>query len=107
MDLSTGTFADPSRNFIIDISTQDGDLMIAFQGRSSQKYKLKKYHDDTFCWYLSFNEQAKRAMWFNPDSELYMIEFHFVGHRGRVHRLVWKFDAEVADGAVFLKSGWS
>lgn len=79
--------------------------MIAFQGRSSQKYKLKNYRDDTFCWYSSFNEQAKRAMWFTTDSKLYMIEFYFDGHQGGVHRLVWKFDSGVAAGAVFLKYG--
>ena len=96
-----GRFQNASGNFRIDISKDDSFLKIAFQGRVSQTYRLDHYHQDTFCWYLPRQEQAKRGKWYNTDVEFYKISFGVTG--SKVDDLVWKYDSEVLEGAMFRR----
>jgi len=99
----TGKYFNNLGNFFLQISENDGQLEVRFQGRQSQAYKLSHYHNDVFSWYLPRNEQLKRGRWFITDPELYKVKFG--GGDGKVDRLVWTYDSETTEGAVFRKFG--
>lgn len=65
-------------------------------------YVLRHHHDDTFTWFMSWNEQSRRVRFISYNPALYYIRFMVAEGRGIVS-LDWAFDVGVPDGNDFLK----
>ncbi|KAH6850484.1 beta-lactamase/transpeptidase-like protein [Chaetomium sp. MPI-CAGE-AT-0009] len=61
--------------FRIEIAEGANGLEIFLQGRQSQKYTLQHHHDNTFTWFMSWNEQIKRVRFISYNPALYLIRF--------------------------------
>lgn len=97
-----GPYVGSRNNFRIDIVEGTDGLGILFQGRESQKFSLQHHHDDTFTWYVPFNEQIKRALLINYNPNLYMIQFSYEEGKG-ITTLNWPFDSGIPQGEDFYE----
>lgn len=88
--------------FRIDVAEEEGVLKILFQGRQSQKYHLKHHHDDSFTWFMSRDEQVKRARFPGYTLDVYFMSFS-LGDNGKVIGLNWVYDGMVPEGENFVK----
>ena len=59
----TATHYNASRDFLLDLCRQSGELAPCFQSRRSQSYQLSHYHNDGSPRCISRAEQLKRAGW--------------------------------------------
>lgn len=88
--------------FRIEVVEGENGLEMLFQGRKSQQYQLRHHHDDAFTWFMSWNEQVKRARFIGYSLEVYFIQFK--GEEGRgVTSLNWVHDAAIPEGEDFVK----
>ncbi|KPM45233.1 hypothetical protein AK830_g1344 [Neonectria ditissima] len=88
--------------FHIDVVNSEKGLEILFQGRESQKYLLKHHHQDKFTWFMTWNEQVKRARWIITNPAFYFISFQ--AEQGKVTALNWVHDASIPEGESFFKA---
>ncbi|KAI1179039.1 beta-lactamase/transpeptidase-like protein [Nemania sp. FL0916] len=88
--------------FRITVVESNGDLAMLFQGLESQKFQLKHHHDDTFTWFMSWNDQIKRARFISYRPSDYSIRFEEAEERGIVS-LRWSLDPAVPEGQRFMK----
>ncbi|KAJ1677791.1 hypothetical protein EV182_005430 [Spiromyces aspiralis] len=86
----------------IEVVEGENGLEMMFQGRQSQRYSLQHHHDDTFTWFMSWNEQIKRARFIIYSPAFYSIRFK--GEEGKgITTLNWIFDVGVPEGEDFSK----
>jgi len=88
--------------FCIDVVEGDSGLEVLFQGRESQKYRLKHHHDETFTWFTTWNEQIEKGRFISFDPALYFIRFEAEEGRGVV-ALNWVHDTAIPEGDSFVK----
>ncbi|KAH7127289.1 beta-lactamase/transpeptidase-like protein [Dactylonectria macrodidyma] len=87
--------------FRIEVVDSDKGLAILFQGRASQMYQLGHHHEDTFTWFMTWNEQIKNARFIVTDPAFYFISFQT--EQGKVAALNWVHDASIPEGEFFMK----
>ena len=56
-----GRYFNRIKNFFVEVTRLEDGLHLAFQGRESQSHPLRHYHYDTFTWFMTHDEVAKRA----------------------------------------------
>lgn len=88
----------------IKILEREGGLDILFQGRESQKFALTHHHRDTFTWFMTWDEQIKRARFISYQPSLYSVDFlsRWESSEG-ITALRWVHDGAMADGDIFIK----
>jgi hypothetical protein len=59
----TGDYFNALQNFYIRVFDQDDALHMCFHGQAWDVYPLQPYAADTFTWYTSREDQAKRGRW--------------------------------------------
>jgi CubicO group peptidase (beta-lactamase class C family) len=97
-----GTYVGFGGLFHIEVAENEGELAILFQGRQSDKYALRHHHDDTFTWFMSWNEQIRRGRFPSFGPALYSVRFE--GREGSDMTCVnWVFDASMPDGQDFVR----
>ena len=84
-----GSYIGFSGLFGIDIRNKEDILERLFQGRESQRICLKHHHDDTFTWFMSWNQQIKLARFIEFRMGLYFVKFEEDGN-GRIGKLIWR-----------------
>ncbi|CAI7622502.1 unnamed protein product [Penicillium glandicola] len=87
--------------FRIDVAEEHGQLKILFQGRKSQEYGLEHHHDGFFTWFMSWNEQIKRARFIGFIPDVFFIRFNVEGDK--VTSLNWVHNKAVPEGEDFVK----
>ncbi|KAK0638999.1 beta-lactamase/transpeptidase-like protein [Cercophora newfieldiana] len=97
-----GTYLGFRGNFRVVVVEGEDGLEVRFQGRESQGFRLQHHHDDTFTWFITFNEQIRRALFISYNPNLYMIWFKHEGEKG-VTSLNWAFDSGIPEGEDFLR----
>jgi hypothetical protein len=81
-------------------------LEILFQGRDLQRFQMRHHHDDTFTWFMGWDEQIKRARFIFYHRSLYFIRFGTQkGGQGveKVTFLNWVHDASIPEGNDFIR----
>ncbi|KXG46504.1 Beta-lactamase-related protein [Penicillium griseofulvum] len=77
------------------------DLMISFQGRDSQRYPLRHYHDHVFEWSMSLDDVKKSGRYDIADPSYYKIRFEIYPDN-RASRIIWHIhDPSVPNGLTF------
>lgn len=89
--------------FSIEVVEANNKLEILFQGRESQRYQLRHHHSDTFTWFMTYNEQIKRARFPSYSRDLYFIHFKSENDH-TIRALNWVHDAAISEGDDFIKS---
>lgn len=88
--------------FRIEVVETMNGLGMLFQGRKSQKYQLQHHHHDTFTWFMSWDEQIKRARFIVFQPVFYSIRFE--GKEGKgITALNWVHDSAIPEGYDFAK----
>ncbi|KAK0631412.1 beta-lactamase/transpeptidase-like protein [Immersiella caudata] len=103
LDDYIGTYVGFGDLFSIVVRKAENGLEMLLQGRETQKYELHHHHDNTFTWFISWNEQIKRGRFINYQDGIYFVRFR-VGHMsGGVVALNWAYEAGLPDGEEFLR----
>lgn len=96
LDDYTGVYWNSLHNFCIEVSVTDGKLQMRQQGRASETFELKHYQDDTFSWFTSYDEVARRGRYIHHYSASYYL-IRFSGGVDGVYRLEWAWDGAFPD----------
>ncbi|KAI0534300.1 beta-lactamase/transpeptidase-like protein [Xylaria digitata] len=88
--------------YCIKVIESGWELVMLFQGLESQRYRLQHHHDDAFTWFMTWNDQIKRAHFINYRSTVYSIYFEAEEGKG-VASLKWVQDPRVPEGQIFVK----
>lgn len=86
----------------IKIEETQNELEMLLQGRESQRYRLQHHHANTFTWFMSWNEQIKRARFIGFQADVYSIRFESDERNGIV-ALNWVHDPAIPGGEDFTK----
>ena len=86
----------------INVVENEGNLDVVFQGRKSQKYPMRHHHKDTFTWFMTWNEQIKRARFLSFQPSLYFIHFGSISGK-QVDTLTWMPDPSIAEIETFTR----
>ena len=98
-----GRYFNPVKNFFVEVMRLEDGLHLAFQGRKSQSHPLRHYHYDTFTWFMTHDEAAKRArLMVNYPANFYLVRFGISLH-GRVDRLYWVIENTFPEAETFMK----
>ncbi|MCJ1460683.1 hypothetical protein MMC28_011065 [Mycoblastus sanguinarius] len=99
----TGIYWNAIRNWSIEITENERSLTMCFQGKASERYDLQHYHNDTFSWFLSHNEAARRGRFIAEfGAEYYLIYFEG-GRSGTVTSLRWHWNPEAPRSESFTR----
>ncbi|KAJ2987974.1 hypothetical protein NUW58_g4220 [Xylaria curta] len=106
-----GTYYNSINNFFIEIRQKDGHLAVHFMGLEG--FDLEPFQHNSFFWYMSYDELARRARLAGFPMEYYIIEFAHVHGEGNatddpgsdgINALRWKHEFALKDkGEVFRK----
>ena len=99
-----GVYYNKVRTWRMEILEREGSLFMCIQGRKSQPYQLRHYHYDVFCWALTRDEDARRALFPYTYAEFYLLYFE-KGENGLIDSVTWKHDPWVMDGEKFERTG--
>lgn len=98
-----GRYFNPIKNFFVEVTRLEDGLHLAFQGRTSQSHPLRHYHYDTFTWFMTHDEAAKRArLMVNYPANFYLLRFGVSLH-GRVDRLYWVIENTFPEAETFMR----
>lgn len=98
----TGSYVGLEGLFRIMVVEKHGQLNILFQERQSQRYPLQHHHENTFTWFMSWDDQIRRSRFINAQPAFYFI--HFEENSGKeITTLNWKFDVAMTEGEDFSK----
>ena len=95
-----GSYYNKVHTWRMEILEKEGSLFMCIQGRRSQLYQLRHYHDDVFCWALTRDEDAHRAMFPYTFADFYLLHFE-KGKSGRIDSVTWSHDPWVIGGERF------
>ncbi|KAF6229941.1 hypothetical protein HO133_004278 [Letharia lupina] len=99
-----GRYHNSVGNFRLDVGVKDGRaLEVRFQGRNSQAWRLRHYDADTFVWFTSRDDLARRAKFTYAGEEIYRITFAGA-EGGPADFLSWKHDPDLEAPEVFVRS---
>jgi len=88
----TGEYQNEIGNFTIGVTEKNGKLQMCFQGSEYERYDLHHYQDDTFSWWMPYDEAAKRGRYINDfASSYYLIHFQAL-HGDEINALKWAWD---------------
>lgn len=105
LDAYAGKYVSFGGLFCIEVREGMTGLEILFQARESQKYQLKLHHENSFTWFMDWNEQIKRARFVSYQPALYSIGFRTGnGEGGNIGALTWIHDASIPEGDEFIKT---
>lgn len=100
----TGRYWNQIGNFVIEVSEMDGELRMAFQGKASEVFELSHYHDDTFSWWMPYDEVARRGRIVTDfQAPYYLISFSSKDGDG-INVLKWAWDPNMATGVEVFSS---
>lgn len=103
LDAYCGRYHSPLKNFFLEVSQHEDELVVAFQGLPSQSNPLRHYHFDTFTWLMTHDEAARRArLMVNFPAEFYLLRFGMSIH-GKIDRLYWIIENTGPEPETFLK----
>lgn len=93
----TGKYWNRIGNFFIEVLEMGSGLMMNFQGRTSEVFALTHYHDDTFSWWMSYDEVVRKGRYVNDFTASYsLITFSSTDGDG-IDVLKWSWDPSMAD----------
>lgn len=107
-DLSvyTGRFHHAKLRFLIEILGNPHDsreLLVRFQGRELQTYRLRHYHQNVFEWSLTRDEVVKRGRLHCWDPSFFQIRFE-ADATGRFSKLLWNIDSDAPAPEAFVRA---
>ncbi|KAF6229947.1 hypothetical protein HO133_004284 [Letharia lupina] len=88
-------------DYYLDIFVEDGELFMCMQGDRTQTYKLNHYHNDTFSWLLTWDENAHRGRFRVPSPEYYLLRFQ--AQDESIYAIKWSIDPDIPNGQLFSK----
>lgn len=98
----TGRYQNATRVMTIDVALEDRGLVMRFQGLEEESYSLKHYEYDTFSWWLTRNECAKKGRFASYNYTHYKVKFA-PDKTGKIGRLLWKNVPRLTDPEIFEK----
>ncbi|KAJ5861753.1 uncharacterized protein N7529_009063 [Penicillium soppii] len=100
-----GKYINNDYKFMLEITldpNSERDLILCFQGRPSQSYNLRHYHDHVFEWSLSYDEVKKRGRPNITDPSYYKIQFEIYPDK-RASKIIWQLeDSSLPKGLTFM-----
>ena len=94
----SGTFWSDTFNFKIDICVLDKDLLMTFNGAEAKTYILRHYEDDTWSWWMDYDETCRRGWAVHVgNAEFFLMRFE------GTHRLLWRTGDFGSQVSVFIK----
>jgi CubicO group peptidase (beta-lactamase class C family) len=85
------------KNFCIEITEHSGRLQMSFQGSDDEIYVLDHYEDDTFTWWMPYNDAARRGRYVTDfGASYYLVTFDSQGTSG-INTLKWAWDPNMPD----------
>lgn len=99
-----GNYWNSVYTFFIKVYLEEGQLKMSYQGSTDEWdiYNLEPYAKDTFSWYTSRDDQARRGRWPTPACDYFNFIFT-ASENGEIAQLIWHMDGSVPDGEVFKK----
>ncbi|KAL2819507.1 hypothetical protein BJX63DRAFT_418846 [Aspergillus granulosus] len=104
----TGDYFNTLGNWYIRVFVNEADsgLYMCIQGEDWDIYPLHPYATDTFTWYTTREDQARRGRW--PIQAGDYFKFTFVPNaEGEVTQLQWNMDGSVPAGTFYKKASSS
>jgi hypothetical protein len=98
----TGWYLNSTGTMSIEISLENDQLSMCFQGLAAEKYELKHFANDTFTWLASQNELAARGRFTNYSANYYKIKFRST-EEGTIDGLIWTNVPGIPEGEEYLK----
>lgn len=71
------------------------------QGLEEETFAMQHYEHDTFTWWCTRNECARRGRFTNYESEYFKI--NFIEEAGVINRLTWRTVSQLPDPEMFCK----
>ncbi|KAI1311108.1 hypothetical protein F5Y03DRAFT_321483 [Xylaria venustula] len=72
-----GIFKHEKTPFTLEIKVAPDDMTLTFNGYEEETYPLRHYHNDTFTWWVPFNDASRRGrllMYYNANTFLINFE---------------------------------
>lgn len=107
-----GRYYNSIGNFFIEIKLSHQGLQVAYMGSEEDAFYLEPYQDDSFFWWLNYDEMAKRARLPQYPKDYFIIKFECpkapswwnLGGEVVMDCVVWKHEFTLAgDGETFRK----
>ncbi|KAG7287782.1 hypothetical protein NEMBOFW57_007297 [Staphylotrichum longicolle] len=93
----SGNYWNEIKNFFIQIVEKDGKLQMRLQGRESETFDLVYYKDETFTWWMPYDEIARRGRYIGDyAASYYLINFSSSAGK-RIDTLGWAWDSNTPD----------
>lgn len=91
---------------MIEIFETNGRLLMRFQEMSSETYDLTHYDGNTFSWWMSYDEVARRGRFITDFAyTYYLIKFAATGTAtSKINVLKWAWDPNLPnDDEIFVR----
>ncbi|KAI0813466.1 beta-lactamase/transpeptidase-like protein [Xylaria sp. FL0064] len=99
LDDYSGTFWSDTFNFKIDVHVKNDHLSITFNGAEVETYDLKHYEDNTWVWWMPYDESCKRGRFVHlGDANYFLMRFKGVS------RLLWQTADYGSQTCVFVRA---
>lgn len=99
-----GSYWNEVHNFCIEVTEHSGQLRICFQG-SKQEYALEHYENDSFTWWMSYNDAARRGRYVTDFGATYYVLKFDVGQSDGLKTLKWAWDSNMpTEEEIFTKA---
>lgn len=96
-----GTYRNVLGTMKVEIALKDNKLAMRFQDLEEETFALEHYEYDTFTWWFSRDECARRGRFTNYGYEYFRVSF--VGKAGTIDRLTWKTVSQLPEPEVFMR----
>lgn len=93
----SGKYWNEIKNFCIEVIEMDGKLEMRFQGRESEAFELAHYEDDTFTWWMPYDEIARRGRYIGDYAALYYLIKFSSSAGGGIDTLGWAWNLNLPD----------
>ncbi|KAI1323170.1 beta-lactamase/transpeptidase-like protein [Xylariaceae sp. FL0255] len=99
LDAYVGTFWNHTFNFKIDVRVKNDHLSFTFNGTELETYDLKHYEDNTWVWWMPYDECCRRGRFvFLGDANYYLMRFD------GVDRLLWQDGEYGTQESIFIRA---
>jgi CubicO group peptidase (beta-lactamase class C family) len=93
-----GTYWNSIHNWRIDVSLAEEDkLVMVLQGVKSQPFSLQHYQNDTFSWWMSYNDIMRAARFAIGTQPHYWLIHFGVDDDGKIDKIMWALEASLPD----------
>jgi hypothetical protein len=94
----SGTFCSDRFSFRVEISVRNEYLAVSFMGVELEAYTLRHHHDDTWTWWMPYEESCKRGRFVH----IFGPKYYLMSFEG-TDRLLWQPMDVSAEIYVFMK----